>query len=62
MLYKSIIDKQNAINVAQVYIIKIALLSKCKHLVGGKVNGTRMAMIMNNGKYETIHVFEKGYY
>lgn len=42
------------------YITEVALLSRCTSIVGSMSSGMRTALIWNAGKYENMHVFEKG--
>ena len=44
------------------YISSINLLSKCNLLIGGSTGGTRMALVLNNDRYEYVNLFNKGLY
>ena len=57
-----VIDENNKINAAKIYLIKILCLARCKRLVASKTNGSLMAMIFNGEKYEECYLFEKGLY
>ncbi|MCQ2081384.1 MAG: hypothetical protein MJZ11_06975 [Lachnospiraceae bacterium] len=52
----------DSIHVAQVYIKKILLLSKCKYLVGGKTSGSLWACIFNDEQYKDVYLFDNGVY
>ncbi len=42
------------------YITEVALLSRCTSLIGSMSSGMRTALILNEGKFEDVYVFEKG--
>lgn len=44
------------------YFSSINLLSKCDLLVAGNTGGSRMAMVLNNNRYEYAYLFDKGVY
>lgn len=44
------------------YLASVYLLSKCDMLAAGMCGGTEAAMIMKEGEYKVLHIFEKGCY
>lgn len=44
------------------YLVKIALLSKCRYFIGSITMGSIAAYAMNGGKYEDSFAFDLGYY
>lgn len=42
------------------YMTEMVLLSRCDSLVAGISGGVRAAIIWNAGKYENVHIFDKG--
>lgn len=62
MLYETLKKNQNLINNTKQYLVKIALLSKCKNLVASRTNGSLMASIMNGNIYESRKLYDKGIY
>ena len=56
------IEKQDILQNAREYFIKILLLARCRYLIAGKTNGSLMALLFNGGEYEKIHLFDKGLY
>lgn len=60
-LYKKI-KPNNSIQVAQTYLKKILLLSKCEYLIGGKTSGSLWACIFNDEQYKEVFLFDYGRY
>ncbi len=46
----------------KVYVAKTMLLAECHSFVGGRTNGSLVALAMNGGAYQTTAMFEKGFY
>lgn len=44
------------------YFSSINLVSRCDSLIAGLCCGSQLALIMNNNKYEYVHLFNLGYY
>lgn len=44
------------------YLSSLYILSKCSVIVGGDCGASQMATFLSNGKYERMHIFDKGLY
>lgn len=44
------------------YLVKIALLAKCRYLISSITMGSIAAYCLNGGKYEKEYIFDLGYY
>ena len=64
---KSFLSKDGSLSndkkgLAEMYLTKIILLSKCKYLVSGITYGSRFAYVLNMNQYEDVHIFDLGIY
>ena len=74
--YDRIMKEQSLVSIANVrfdrendehykgleYLSSLVILSRCQGLVAGNCGGTRMALFLNEGRYENCKVFDKGLY
>ena len=44
------------------YLASVVMLSECNALCGGNCGATRLALIMNDLRYEFVHIFNEGLY
>ena len=44
------------------YLSSMDLLSRCDIMVGGLCGGSQAALLMNQGKYKEVHLFDCGNY
>lgn len=44
------------------YLSSLNLLSKCDGLIAGSTGGSRLALVMNDNRYEFSYLFNKGFY
>lgn len=52
-------EPMNEGDAAKEYLIETYLLSKCDCLLGGMAGNVRMALLLNNNKYEHVEIMEK---
>lgn len=57
-LYK----ENNLYQIGSDYWVELYALSKCNALVAGNCSGTQVALMLNEGRYEDVYIFELGRY
>ena len=48
------------LDVALDYLSEIVALSRCTSIMGGLTNGTALSLLINNNRYESINIPNKG--